>query len=415
MRKIYLHIGCGKTGSSALQLWLNNNAKAFAKAGIHYPLFGSPWLDDYAITSGNGVEVVNAINRGDIGVLLKAIRDEANGDILISSETFQNIADDDLYRLRDLCAELGLSPVIVAYIRDVYDMLYSSYLQLIKRHLYSQSFREYALTMQDLQQFNVVNKWSAVFEQVRVIHYDSVKDSLDNSFCDAIGIDPGRIPRMSKMKVNRSMTLEEAELLRHINRAYVNNFDTADQALCRIVSDAFILSEPETPTPILFDERVFEHVSNVFKAEVERVNNRYFGGIKVLSIFNQTGKFIETEVPVVGKSMAMAIDTLISLIETFGFSRGSVMRRRNGNTERLDIADPRVVDVIREEAVRRERDSLDEAYLLMSAARVLRPNGPFIIKKLNEYKSRIDSVQGANDAEGAVEPGRVDCRSTAKA
>ena len=36
MRTLYLHIGLGKTGSSALQSWLSLNAELLSKQGIDY-------------------------------------------------------------------------------------------------------------------------------------------------------------------------------------------------------------------------------------------------------------------------------------------------------------------------------------------------------------------------------------------
>ena len=47
---------------------------------------------------------------------------------------------------------------IIAYVRDVYDITYSSYQQLVKRHTYTHRFDEFALGRENLQQFGVVRK-----------------------------------------------------------------------------------------------------------------------------------------------------------------------------------------------------------------------------------------------------------------
>ena len=69
MKKLYLHVGCGKTGSSALQVWLSQIAGELEKTGILYPLHGATPLDDYTISSGNGERLVEAIRvlRGVVG------------------------------------------------------------------------------------------------------------------------------------------------------------------------------------------------------------------------------------------------------------------------------------------------------------------------------------------------------------
>lgn len=388
MRKVFLHIGCGKTGSSALQLWLHNNAAHLAAAGIHYPVFGLEKLEDYTITSGNGVHVMNAITKGTIVEFLERVASHSDGDILFSSEAFQALNAQELETFRSVLASAGLSPVIIAYVRDVYDMTYSSYLQLVKRHLYTGTFREFALSRRDLQQFKVVRTWDSVFDDVRVVHYDSEKESLDSSFCRAVGIAPS-IPPMPKQKVNRSLMLEEAELLRLINKLYIERFDAADQSLGRIISDTLIMENPEAVTPILMDEKVIDYAAEMFSDEINWLNSRFFDGREVLQVFNPEGKVIAEEVPTLGLSVTTALRALMSAIGSFDFGKATVQAKPVKSQDKLEISDPRIVDALREEALRNEQESLVNALALMTAAKILRPNGPFITRKVGEYSERL--------------------------
>lgn len=396
MKKIFLHIGCGKTGSSALQLWLNNNAKELNSGGVYYPLFGSGKLDEYVITSGNGIHFMDSISKSNVRELLVNVIKEAGGrDILFSSEQFQSLGETDLQQLKDLFTDLDLDPVVIAYVRDVYDIIYSSYLQLVKRHLYTQTFREFALARRDAQQFKVVRRWSSVFNTMKVMHYDSEKESLDISFCSALGVARGRIPAMPKMKVNRSLTLEETELLRLINHEYVTQFDDPNQYLSWVISDAFIMNEPEALTPILVDQNVLKHVENIFKSDIDWVNDKFFMGEEVLSTFNPDGKFIATEMPTLSKPIATAIHALMSAITSFDLNGHILEARKKGQREKLKISDPRIVEALRDEAIRREQDSLMDALALMSAAKTLRPSGPQITSKVNEYRAKLDPKVGS--------------------
>ena len=54
MKKIYLHIGTAKTGSSALQAFFYKNAKLLEDNGIYYPLeYGGIPFNNFLLSGGN--------------------------------------------------------------------------------------------------------------------------------------------------------------------------------------------------------------------------------------------------------------------------------------------------------------------------------------------------------------------------
>jgi hypothetical protein len=57
--------------------------------------------------------------------------------------------------------------------------------------------------------------------------------------------------------------------------------------------------------------------------------------------------------------------------------------------EPLSCSDPRVVNALRDEAIRLEKQDPKKALALMTAAAALRPNGAAIKKKLEEYQALI--------------------------
>ena len=200
---------------------------------------------------------------------------------------------------------------------------------------------------------------------------------------------------MPKMKVNRSLTLEETELLRLINHEYVTQFDDPNQYLSWVISDAFIMNEPEALTPILVDQNVLKHVENIFKSDIDWVNDKFFMGEEVLSTFNPDGKFIATEMPTLSKPIATAIHALMSAITSFDLNGHILEARKKDHREKLKISDPRIVEALRDEAIRREQDSLMDALALMSAAKTLRPSGPQITSKVNEYRAKLGPKVGS--------------------
>jgi hypothetical protein len=401
-KTLYLHIGCGKTGSSALQVWLNNEAGALARQGVDYPLFGAKKLDSYAITSGNGVKLMEAVNTGALAPFMAELAKIRLPKILLSSETFQAFTDETLEELKRTAAANGLRVVIIAYVRDVYDIVYSSYLQGIKRHLGVKTFREFASSRKSIQQFEVVNKYRRHFarEDIQVLHYDSQrKRGLEVSMCEALRIDPKAIPPMPTVKVNRSLDVFEAELLRLANKHYQSVYgkDEASNRFSSKISDLLIYSDPEKETEILLDEEVLDHLRVICQKSVDDLNATFLAATP-LSMFNPEGKRIVRDTAALPPAYDHLIGTVITSLAARTSAPGAVPvqpppRRAAAQEAAADGAlrctDPKFINALRDEAVRLEDEDLQKAQALMAAAAALRPKGEFITKKLEQYRARL--------------------------
>ena len=434
---LYLHIGCGKTGSSALQVWLNHQAETLRKLGVHYPVYtGNNKLDAYAITSGNGVKLLQASQAGQLAPFVEELAQTQSSRILLSSETFQSFTPDTLQALKEVVAAHGFRITVIAYVRDVYDVAYSLYLQSIKRHLEHRPFKEIGMRATGVQQFDVVQKYRQCFgdENIRVFHYDTERTrGLDLSMCDAIGIPAASIPRMAPLKVNRSLDVFEAELMRLANRNYVQAFARPKGValFSTRISDHLIYGDPERETEILLDAEVLEHLRSVCQPAIDDLN-RVFLRRTPLALFNADGKRIVREVPVLPPAYKTIVQGLVNFFASDeapaatpgGRAEGarprpqrgpqvqaenkpaapaapapaaaaaaaaaSTARRPNAAPgEALESGDPRVVNALRDEAIRIEKSDLPRALVLMTAAAALRPNGAGIKKKLEEYHSLI--------------------------
>jgi len=312
MKKLYLHVGCGKTGSSALQVWLSHISGALEKQGIIYPLHNRKPLGDYTISSGNGTNLHRAIRNHILERYFRNLELEKSSETLLySSEVFQNLTEEDSVYLKKVAKENGFEVHIIAYARDVYDMTYSSYQQMVKRHTCTQPFLNYALGRKNLQQFSVIGKLSQWFENTHVIHYDSVElGDISKPFSRLIGIDTASVPEMTKNKVNRSLTVLETELMLLANRIYMQSHNEPSMRFSASLSDQLIALCPERETEILFDQKVFDHFSAVMQEHVNVINAKYFNQ-PLLQIFREKGKNIVTETPVLSEDLKRFISILI--------------------------------------------------------------------------------------------------------
>jgi len=310
-RKLYLHVGCGKTGSSALQLWLHHHREDFATAGYFYPVIEESEPGVYEITSGNGSLLIEALKKGQAEVLLKQLFQRSRR-VIFSSEQFQGIGETLLQALKDLGPQLGFETVIIVYVRDLYDVLFSLYLQRVKRHGETESFDTFIRQTKKVQQFQVVRRYEKLFDHIRVLHYDSERSGgLDRAFCRALEMKGTRIPRMTPRKINRSLTLMEMELLRQTNRLCLYKCP-GESELDRKLSDALIYRDPEKETEIYFDAELLKFLRRRFSKELNRLNRRYFGGHK-LKIFTPKGKKIARDIPEVAPEYLHIVETLLEV------------------------------------------------------------------------------------------------------
>lgn len=391
MRKIFLHIGCGKTGSSALQVWLNQNADHLNKLNIYYPTFGFNISDDHTITSGNGTGAVSAVQTGKSKEFFQRLANEHSGDVLLSSEAFQILNKEQLIELRDILSELQFQPVILAYVRDLVDILNSGYSQLVKRHAFTRKFQDYVLGLNEqrqIQQFQVVDDWSEIFQNMTLLHYDSEKKALDRSFLRALGLEENCVPAMKKNVVNRSLSAFELELLRHVNEEFSSRFDAKIDKFSIQISDALIKLHPEEKTSIIYNEEIAGHLSKKFEKKILEINNTYFAGEQRLSIFRPKGKRITLRQESIDERFVETLRIIMSMVTAMDID-GKTNKAIDKNSHVLDIKDPRIVDALRNEAIRLESVNLPASLDLMAAAKVLRPKGLVINAKINEYKDKL--------------------------
>jgi hypothetical protein len=385
MRKLYLHIGCGKTGSSALQIWMANNRENLCSQNILYPFRSGITLKDYEITSGNGLELVNHIKSKNADAIIAANVKHGDHDILFSSEIFQTLEVGHLSHLRDLALKYHLDVHIIAFVRDVYDMAYSTYLQHLKRHGYDKSFQEYAMTLNTLMQFQVVENFSKYFKNIHLLHYEAEKNNgIEKALCRCLGINAQSLPAMPQKKVNRSLTFFESQLLLLFNQQYKKSFGSSDaEMFSTIISDRILQENPERETEIYFDEQVCNHLQNTMGSCVESFNATYFHG-RGIHIFNPEGKNILQDAPPVSDELRALVAALFA----------GLLFRLNTSQQIIHFKN-KMIDTLRDTALSLEDTAVNQAYILMRAAQHFRKNGPLINQKVREYGVRLNAAKAA--------------------
>jgi hypothetical protein len=168
MKKLYIHCGFHKTGTTSLQHALKDNAANLLKHNVLYPAVGVP----AKLAGQHNLAWQLARYRrfdpalGDWNTLLSEIK-HFDGTVVISSEDFEGtlLKPNDWKGLVSKLSKLGFQVIFVIYLRDPLTYLESIYLENLK----SGSAEEY-LTI-----FNSVCESKKLSYDDRFFHFDYTK------------------------------------------------------------------------------------------------------------------------------------------------------------------------------------------------------------------------------------------------
>jgi hypothetical protein len=272
MKKLFLHVGLGKTGSSALQSWLSLNSKAFAKQGVDYADL-VPQAKKGEVSSGNGYPLHKACVSQDFEEVERLLNttyffNPGNHVALISCELFQGLRIQLLESLNETLNKCNLDVTIIVYVRSIYEQLYSTYLQGIKRASIAHRFGEEASDLIMSRSVQFLKKFVTVFgDRVLAVNYDDRNTDIYTSMARIIGIEKTGLKALEK-KVNRSLTLEEAEVLRRMNGLHGGKFSTS-------LSDFVVKSSPNVETPVYYDPELVRKVRAATDKDLRWVNEQF--------------------------------------------------------------------------------------------------------------------------------------------
>lgn len=366
MKELFIHIGLSKTGSSAIQSWLSLNLVKLEHQGINYADL-SPSAKEGKVTAGNGVALFQACNQLDWLEVERLILQVYFGNqekAIISSETLQNIKPDAISKINEIAKLNNIKVHIIAYARSVYELLYSNYLQGVKRHGFSFKFGEREKLSYKPQREFLENYYNVFKSQLILINYDSEKNDIFGSFSKFINFDQTDFEVKNK-KVNRSLTFSEAEMLTIANGIHGGFFSTE-------ISDYIINLKPDIKTSVFYSEELLDSVIENSKDDLNWINTN----------LNPHGGSIEICLP---RQISHNGDSFVSKHEVVE-SIVKWARLYGANFKNKD----KITHFLRDFATSLEGKNLHSSYVLMCEAQVLRPNGPFINNKILEYAKELN-------------------------
>jgi hypothetical protein len=226
-KKIIVHIGPPKTGTSVLQNWFVNNIEFLKRNSVYYP---EHKISPLGISSGNVHEVLDFNNERKsvfsnekFNKLIKEFSASNFNYLLISSEYFFYQVDGFLKYTLDKDMDIKL----IAYIRPEFEIVESSYNQSIKRNGQFKSFnRQKGLNNREIKKITeYVNTYGKEYFSLRSYGSKGVfeKDIIDD-FLSELDIEKSNDFKQLPI-INGSYAFECLEFKRWINQYTDKVFD----------------------------------------------------------------------------------------------------------------------------------------------------------------------------------------------
>ncbi len=247
---LVLHIGMGKTGTSSIQAFLNQNRRRLAETGILYPrtpgrsrhlrLTLSVQPDDRLVKQRRwrrlGETDPESFRKTFRRRLFNEINESGLSQVLLSDEALYGSTNEALRRLRQFTDRIARDLRLVVYLRRQDDHLVSRYQQVVKvgetRRLAKQ-VRQVGCPRQGTSwaagqgsntydYYGRLRTWEKLLEPDEFVirRFDLanfVEGSLYQDFLDAAGIDVRAAELQRVETANESLDAESVEFLRIIN------------------------------------------------------------------------------------------------------------------------------------------------------------------------------------------------------
>ncbi len=229
MRRVVLHIGPHKTGTTYLQRVFQALRPALAADGIAFPA-GWSQSDDQP----GHVKLYEALNAGDVANPKTAFDAIAADDVLISAEDLSYLHESQLVQLRTVLGDAAVR--VVFYSRRWSEILPSVWQERIK-HGFSETLTQFLTAatrnpggLDFIDSGRILDRYATVFgrENIRIVSYSALTDTgtdiaehFLSSFLPRLRTPATQAGAVLGSRPNRSLLPAEIEVVRALNAMHI--------------------------------------------------------------------------------------------------------------------------------------------------------------------------------------------------
>jgi|SaaInlStandDraft_1057018.scaffolds.fasta_scaffold47524_2 hypothetical protein len=272
-KKVFVHIGIGKTGSTSIQAMMANSSKTLSKEGVFYPTLGHIYFGHHELALlANQQNHILAL-KSRLKALENEFREKEESVLVISTEMlcFSPECVAKLYGEIFNCYEAK----IVFYVRDQISLLPSVYLENLKNNdANGMAFDEFFQKSQSAFDFLLrIMNWEKFFGKENIITrvYDKQfqRDSC-HDFLEAIGLSHLKI-KFKKEHENISLSPIFSDVLVTLDQ------DNISSELRKEAINVFLKISAEHPSPssIIMPPQLRAKIRNRYRKSNQNFSNDY--------------------------------------------------------------------------------------------------------------------------------------------
>lgn len=269
VRRLYVHIGTHKTGTTTIQAFVNVNAAALQREGIHVAQAGRYHEQSghhYIPAELRGDTITTPQPWGGLEALFEELAHTPQQKALITSENLEYLIDqpDVIRAFEARLSAIGWTPHYLVYFREQTDYIISLYHELLKHGLtlsfdafVADSLRERHFLWRGDRRFwfdyvEFVRRWRQATDQpLTVVSYERARTGAGviKTFLDAIGFrDRGDLAEVEALNVGGYRQQPTAERLRPIDRLRARWLFRRSRPLLRAQATHYLTGEPAGET-----------------------------------------------------------------------------------------------------------------------------------------------------------------------
>lgn len=272
-----MHIGLHKTGSTAIQNYCFENAKALLSAGILYPIGDlTKWHGHHPLVWELGVNHPFQDSKfSSDEIILPLLEESGFKTLLLSSEDFEFLSEKGINKLRENFP--AKEYMIVVYIRNIFDYLFADYQQNVRMYgsRCSLTISDFFILYDFYSRINFIrllDGWGNSFgvDAIRVFPYESVKRGIVEHFLKVIGFDLEK-PKKPNFS-NKSLSPVSTAALAQINQAFP---DLIEKEHARLVEKLYLSSNEEDNNWTLITAAISSGMSRNSAKSIEMAGVKY--------------------------------------------------------------------------------------------------------------------------------------------
>ncbi len=332
MGKLYLHIGMGKTGTSAIQYFLFKNREYLKSRGIYFPA-----KDDYldnaidGTTSGNSEEIIKLILEERYEEVFEYFENLLqNNDVIISSEVLIYFFGKNIELLADIVETFDTK--VILYIRKQ-DEFYNSLANQWTKFKYledvdciSEVHEHYFYIMKLMNHVNNDKIVMKVYEKGQFKNGNIFSD-----FLDCLGLELDENFELPEKRINTSLSPLAYEIKKIYNKRYSG---VLNENLIKTLVEYSVLDRKSN------DEKFFV-ISKTEREELLETYSVFNMGIATKFFGREDGKLFYDEISDTDVYSDSKEYTLKELDEAYEFMK------KNHNSDNIEIIED-IIDELRD-------------------------------------------------------------------